>query len=308
MYSPQSSPDKLDLYHTYNFNSINFKANKDEVLDLSRRNDSDNSKTPSPYNTPPSSGSPHCHFSESLGLLNHIQSLHPICYGGVVKQEFQTSSVQSLPLFAQNQVAAAGLLQSMLKNSQDDRISNTSSPTSSTGNLSTDLSKTRPFKAYPRDPLVIAANFTAADILIEKTDNYSEFRKRGLEQIRGARTISNPRMRRTNFRKDQTADCFSKDNKSEIEDHTVESSDNDSNAPELCLNKSQEITSNGMVRDSAYYERRRKNNAAAKKSRDRRRHKEDEIALRNAYLERQNIQLLVQIDTLKAQLAAFTKC
>nr|AJD22583.1 giant [Megaselia abdita] len=309
MYSPQSSPDKIDLYHAYNFNPMHLHSNQvDEVLDLSRRCDSDNRKTPSPYNTPSSSGSPSSQHNESIGLFNPMQSLHPIYYGNSLKQEFHQNSVQTLPAFAQNQVAAAGFLQTMLSQSQEDRMSNTSSPTSSIGAISGDLSKTRPFKAYPRDPLVIAANFTAADVLIEKSDSYSEFRKRGLEQIRGARTISNPRMRRTNMRQDQSVDAISNDSKSENDDKAMESSDNDSNAPEMSFNKPQDITSNGIVKDSAYFERRRKNNAAAKKSRDRRRHKEDEIVLRNAYLERQNIQLLVQIDTLKAQLAAFTKC
>lgn len=303
MYSPQSSPDKIDLYHAYNFNPMNLHTNRvDEVLDLSRRSDSDNRKTPSPYNTPSSSGSPSSQHNDSMGL----QSLHPMYYGNTLKQQFHPNSVQSLPAFSQNQVATAGLLQTILSQNQEERMSNTSSPTSSLGAMSGD--KTRPFKAYPRDPLVIAANFTAADVLIEKTDSYSEFRKRGLEQIRGARTISNPRMRRTNIRQDQFADAISNDSKSENEDKAMESSDNDSNAPDMSFNKLQDITPNGIVKDSAYFERRRKNNAAAKKSRDRRRHKEDEIALRNAYLERQNIQLLVQIDTLKAQLAAFTKC
>lgn len=309
MYSPQSSPDKIDLYHTYNFNPMNLQMNRaDEVLDLSRRCESDTRKTPSPYNTPSSSGSPSSQHNESMGLFNSIQSLHPMYYGNTFKQEIHSNTVQSLPAFAQNQVAAAGLLQTMLSQSQEDRLSNTSSPTSSIGAMSGDMSKTRPFKAYPRDPLVIAANFTAADVLIEKTDSYSEFRKRGLEQIRGARTTSNPRMRRTNIRQNHPSDSYSNDSKSENDEKAMESSDNDSNAAEMAIDKHQQITPNGIVKDTAYFERRRKNNAAAKKSRDRRRHKEDEIALRNAYLERQNIQLLVQIDTLKAQLAAFTKC
>lgn len=309
MYSPQSSPDKIDLFHAYNFNPMAMQTNpEDEVLDLSRRCEQDVRKTPSPYNTPSSSGSPSSQHNEPMGLFNPMQSLHPMYYGNALKQEFQPNPVQSFPAFAQNPVAAAGLLQTMLSQSQEDRMSNTSSPTSSIGAMNGgDLCKTRPFKAYPRDPLVIAANFQAADVLTEKTDSYSEFRKRGLEQIRGARTISNPRMRRTNVRQNQSMDAISNESKSENEERAMESSDNDSNAPEVSLGKP-EITPNGIVKDSAYFERRRKNNAAAKKSRDRRRHKEDEIALRNAYLERQNIQLLVQIDTLKAQLAAFTKC
>lgn len=62
-----------------------------------------------------------------------------------------------------------------------------------------------------------------------------------------------------------------------------------------------------MVKDNAYYERRRKNNAAAKKSRDRRRLKEDELAIRANFLERENISLKVELHSVKRQLAAFMK-
>ena len=53
-------------------------------------------------------------------------------------------------------------------------------------------------------------------------------------------------------------------------------------------------------KDSAYWERRRKNNAAAKRSRDARRAKENDIAIRAAFLEQENVELkmkLVQVIT-----------
>lgn len=53
--------------------------------------------------------------------------------------------------------------------------------------------------------------------------------------------------------------------------------------------------------DDAYKERRRKNNEAAKRSRDARRAKEDEIALRAALLERENLQLKVELAQLKQE-------
>ncbi|XP_050082690.1 protein giant-like [Anopheles aquasalis] len=59
------------------------------------------------------------------------------------------------------------------------------------------------------------------------------------------------------------------------------------------------------VKDSAYYERRKKNNAAAKKSRDRRRIKEDEIAIRAAFLERENIELKFELAAARKQLALY---
>lgn len=58
-------------------------------------------------------------------------------------------------------------------------------------------------------------------------------------------------------------------------------------------------------KDEAYWERRRKNNEAAKRSRDARRAKEDEIAIRAAYLEQQNIQLKAQIIHLRNELAKY---
>lgn len=53
------------------------------------------------------------------------------------------------------------------------------------------------------------------------------------------------------------------------------------------------------LKDEAYWERRRKNNEAAKRSRDARRAKEDEIAIRAAFLEQENLQLRVEVASLK---------
>lgn len=53
--------------------------------------------------------------------------------------------------------------------------------------------------------------------------------------------------------------------------------------------------------NDAYKERRRKNNEAAKRSRDARRAKEDDIALRAALLERENLQLKVELAQLKQE-------
>lgn len=222
---------------------------------------------------------------------------------------------------------------------QQQSIGVATTPTSSTnaGAVSMDSKSTRPFKAFPRDPLVIAANFAATDVLLDnpRVERYTEYRKRVLEQIRssngGSRTITNPKMRRTNSRSGSIHEGSSSNNsENEERQHCEESSDCDSNSGNdnqsstaLNTNGNANInntsaantnnntmnsvsTSGGIVKDAAYYERRRKNNAAAKKSRDRRRIKEDEIAIRAAYLERQNIELLCQIDALKAQLAALT--
>lgn len=56
-------------------------------------------------------------------------------------------------------------------------------------------------------------------------------------------------------------------------------------------------------KDEAYWERRRKNNDAAKRSRDARRAKEDEIAIRAAFLEQENLKLRVEVAALKNETA-----
>ena len=56
-------------------------------------------------------------------------------------------------------------------------------------------------------------------------------------------------------------------------------------------------------KDQAYWERRRKNNEAAKRSRDARRAKEDEIAIRAAFLEQENLKLRVEVAALKNETA-----
>ena len=56
-------------------------------------------------------------------------------------------------------------------------------------------------------------------------------------------------------------------------------------------------------KDESYWERRRKNNEAAKRSRDSRRAKEEEIALRAAYLEQENLKLRAQVAILKTETA-----
>ncbi|GBP24633.1 Protein giant [Eumeta japonica] len=57
--------------------------------------------------------------------------------------------------------------------------------------------------------------------------------------------------------------------------------------------------------DAEYLQRRARNNAAAKRSRDLRRLKEDELAIRTAYLEQVNQQLRVELDAVRSQLAQY---
>ncbi|XP_073830450.1 transcription factor giant [Musca autumnalis] len=283
-------------------------------------------------------------------LSSGLASLYPgLYYSNGIKQEPVSTTPPPSAALAQSTVpATAGnnLLQTFAAAAavsmkqditephspqQSQQPNAATTPTSSTNiSLPLDVKNTRPFKAFPRDPLVIAANFAATDVLLDnpRVERYTEYRKRVLEQIRssngGSRTVTNPKMRRTSSRSGSIHEGSSSNNsENEERQQCEESSDCDSNsgndtqssvanntnaAPANANNNAQNSvsTSGGIVKDAAYYERRRKNNAAAKKSRDRRRIKEDEIAIRAAYLERQNIELLCQIDALKAQLAALT--
>ncbi|XP_055610852.1 protein giant [Uranotaenia lowii] len=186
----------------------------------------------------------------------------------------------------------------------------------------------RPFKAYPRDPLSLAAGFMANDSMLDNhsAEKYNMFRKRMLEQIHAANggqpTVSNPKMRRLNKSLSDASETESVPEKHpEIsESHPTTQSQssyeplvsqptNHSN-PNMNNNGAATITSSssgnsGTTKDSAYYERRKKNNAAAKKSRDRRRIKEDEIAIRAAFLERENIELKIELAAARKQLALY---
>lgn len=165
------------------------------------------------------------------------------------------------------------------------------SPSSSTQSsmmvVTRDGKLSRPFKAYPRDPLSLAA----AGSILDGTsaEKYAVFRKRMLDQIHqangGSVVVNNPKMRRISNK------CGSE-----------ETNNNDS------FNDCDKMKSSGSSgdKDEAYFERRRKNNAAAKKSRDRRRIKEDEIAIRAAFLERENIELKFELAAARKQLAMYT--
>uniref|UniRef100_A0A182R1H6 BZIP domain-containing protein n=1 Tax=Anopheles funestus TaxID=62324 RepID=A0A182R1H6_ANOFN len=234
----------------------------------------------------------------------------------------------------------------------------------------------RPFKAYPRDPLSLAAGFVASDTILDtnSAEKYNLFRKRMLEQIHAANggqpTVSNPKMRRlANSTKSGTSssnapsaamsDASSSescDEKPPSNEHLLRMAASKAHQnPTTCgemaqyaatTNQRQLVTpsrketidtacdvigssdvsassraepsatgeaaahhqsssSTTSVKDSAYYERRKKNNAAAKKSRDRRRIKEDEIAIRAAFLERENIELKFELAAARKQLALY---
>ncbi|XP_066582945.1 protein giant-like isoform X1 [Prorops nasuta] len=124
----------------------------------------------------------------------------------------------------------------------------------------------RPFKAYPKDPLSLSMG--PVELMYDQSSNdaYSKFRKRMLESVRKTNEGTNIKMRRV------------------------------TKSPSL-------PTSTVDEKDAAYWERRRKNNEAAKRSRDARRAKEDEIAIRAAFLEQENIKLKYELVALRNETA-----
>ena len=83
---------------------------------------------------------------------------------------------------------------------------------------------------------------------------------------------------------------------------TSSSSPSTATSTQDVANKKLKLEPDGS-KDESYWERRRKNNEAAKRSRDSRRMKEEEIALRAAYLEQENLKLRAQVALLKSETA-----
>ena len=175
------------------------------------------------------------------------------------------------------------LLSAMLQNLQ----SNHSRTTPSFPYMMTNKNgkPTRPFKAYPREPLMLPLGFCPGttseqtSLLIDAASRTTPNRKRlaqtherlkqRLEQQQQQQSASS-----THFISSSGAQILQPPKKRHrVMDNSVLQDDIDS-AKEM-LNE----PSNG-IRDDAYWERRRKNNEAAKRSRDARRVKEDEIAIR----------------------------
>ncbi|XP_031633591.1 protein giant-like [Contarinia nasturtii] len=171
----------------------------------------------------------------------------------------------------------------------------------------------RPFKAYPRDPLSITTTLPSTDPLTDRvsTERFNIFRQQMLDQIHAANggrpTITNPKMRRNSIKIERTSNEFQIQQQQQPQPEQMQQQQQQKAVDLFAQVSSQSDESvnnkNEAAKDNAYYERRRKNNAAAKKSRDRRRIKEDEIAIRAAFLERENLELKIELATARRQLA-----
>lgn len=292
------TPEHAIQYQPYNFEQTSPSTTKTSAL-LTK-----NSRSPAAYENVPhvgklesisppptenisktfSSPSPHRHHH-----LHHHQAF----------QRFESTEKSETPPMLdhedsndvpQGNLSSSSSVASSQKSPSSSTVSNSSSAMMIVGR---DGKLSRPFKAYPKDPLSLAA---ASSILDQTSaEKYAVFRKRMLDQIHAANggnpVVNNPKMRRITSKSG--------------------SEETNNNEPlyiatDKCETKSiASPISSGNMKDEAYFERRKKNNAAAKKSRDRRRIKEDEIAIRAAFLERENIELKFELAAARKQLTLY---
>ncbi|BES97194.1 Basic region leucine zipper [Nesidiocoris tenuis] len=149
-------------------------------------------------------------------------------------------------------------------------------------------SGTRPFKAYPRDPLALSAH----------SESYLQFRQHMLKQVRGNNAKGTPPSRKRSASPSSPQQYpYSQQTQQQPQQQQQRFSSSGSG------HESDDKDTSSKERDSAYWERRRKNNEAAKRSRDARRAKEDEIAIRAAFLEQENLRLKYQVAALSDETA-----
>ncbi|XP_014206749.1 uncharacterized protein LOC106638198 [Copidosoma floridanum] len=141
----------------------------------------------------------------------------------------------------------------------------------------------RPFKAYPRDSLAISLT---SELMFdpEVKLSYQSFRNRMLDSVKRTYEGTNMKMRRNS--------CSSGSGITVSPNYTGGSSKSPGVQPS---------SSTIDEKDAAYWERRRKNNEAAKRSRDARRAKEDEIAIKAAFLEQECLKHICENKLLKEE-------
>lgn len=142
---------------------------------------------------------------------------------------------------------------------------------------------TRPFKAYPREPLMLPLGFCPnttteqSTLLLDAISRTTSNRKRlsqTQERLKQRLQQQQQLLNTTHFISSSGTQILQPPKKRH---RMMEDSIN--NEEKITTKDNSNEGDNG-IKDDAYWERRRKNNEAAKRSRDARRAKEDEIALR----------------------------
>ncbi|OWF52247.1 uncharacterized protein LOC110448012 [Mizuhopecten yessoensis] len=196
----------------------------------------------------------------------------------------------------------------------------------------------RPFKAYPKDPLAMsmsayglshgyspfqgmdtsmlqALNITGEEFMEMYKKQLHSLRERDHNGSRGMRHLDSTPKSSSHTSSPPSSSLINANNNT-FSNGSRNSSPDIGNSPPLFSVPSSsvgmDITASGRKRpktlpdeqkDEAYWERRRKNNDAAKRSRDARRAKEDQIAIRAALLEQENLKLRVEVAALKTETA-----
>lgn len=307
---------------------------RDKPIDLSRYCDSvESRKTPSPYTSSNSADSPASMINDSPTTLSRKvraklanqqfqrTNLHPItdftethssalsnymknslCEKPQLPEQikyFDYPNISSPPNIMTGSVGMTTLalqeLKQKLANVEQTPLQNMESILPRSMAMNMNGKKTRPFKAYPNHPLSMESS-------VATEARFSIFREQMLAQMyasNGGPITTNPNMSRTGSMQCSREIAEAMDADQETLDPIKISSTNSSSFGS--------VKGDEQIKDIAYLERRRKNNAAAKKSRDRRRMKEDEIAVKAAFLQRENIRLNFELDSCKQQLLAYMR-
>ncbi len=152
---------------------------------------------------------------------------------------------------------------------------------------------TRPFKAYPREPLMLPLGFYSTTTA-EQTNILAEAASRTAPNRKRLAQTQERLKQRLQHQQQQQQPYFISSSGAQIlqppkkRHRTIESTIITEDNPTIETNHNNNDSSstlnsddpNNLIKDDAYWERRRKNNEAAKRSRDARRVKEDEIAIR----------------------------
>ncbi|GJQ77469.1 putative basic region leucin zipper [Trypoxylus dichotomus] len=166
---------------------------------------------------------------------------------------------QRLPLLEQIPTSSGSYISSETNVTTDFCDGSSSSSSCTSPKQNRPIKLPRPFKAYPKDPLSVAVSVATAETIIGQ-DSSEAYAEFRKRMLSQVQLLGSTTNR--NMRRHS---------------QTNTTSNNDPN----------------------YWEKRRKNNEAAKRSRDARRAKEDEIAIRCAFLEQENLKLRYESATLR---------
>lgn len=186
---------------------------------------------------------------------------------------------------------------------------------------SNNKSSTRPFKSYPKDPLSVGSygipgihssdNSPLQNLNLNSEEFINLYRQHMMlagerEQLLESSTSpsqSKPSPNTVTTSSPSSSSTLSPNGNRNCHAQLLGMSSMSSERRNYTSSRKRPRTLPDEQKDESYWERRRKNNEAAKRSRDMRRAKEDEIAIRAALLEQENLKLRVEVASLKTETA-----